>query len=154
MTPSIVVSTLLKLVDTSLFETAALVVVYSLRGTIESFFLYCWTGGGPLLSAFIVQLVASVLTERRLERLAVPSSANALQLSEYINWLAKLQPVTPDIAEALGNFTEKTPARVARRALTAGNGDGAAPKAGKGAGKEERKEVVDGVVSRSNLVPV
>jgi hypothetical protein len=78
-----------------------------------------------------VQVVASVLTERRLERLAVPSSANALQMGEYINWLSKLQPVPPEISEALGNFTEKT--RVAKRAVS---GDSAAgPKAAKGGGK-------------------
>lgn len=81
--------------------------------------------------------MASVLTDRRLERLAVPSSANALQMGEYINWLSKLQPVTPEISESLANFTEKTPARVARR-VAVGDG-GAAAKAGKGGGKKKQK---------------
>lgn len=84
-----------------------------------------------------LQVVASVLTDRRLERLAVPSSANALQMGEYINWLSKLQPVPPEVSEALDNFTEKTPARAARR-VAAGDA-GAAPKGAKGGGKKKKK---------------
>lgn len=83
-----------------------------------------------------VQVVASVLTERRLERLAVPSSANALQMGEYINWLSKIQPVTPEIAEALSGFTEKTPARQARRIAAGGGKEGGKAKGG---GKKKKK---------------
>jgi hypothetical protein len=85
----------------------------------------------------LVQVVASVLTERRLARLQVKSSANALQMGEYINWLSKVQPVTPETAQDLSNFTEKTPTRVARRAAL---GEGPPPKTGKGKGKGKKKK--------------
>jgi hypothetical protein len=85
-----------------------------------------------------MQVVRSVLTERRLQRLAVPSSANALQMGEYINWISKLQPQSPEVEEALRTFTEKTPARLARR-VAAGDA-GPAPKAGKEGSKKKGKK--------------
>lgn len=87
-----------------------------------------------------LQVVASTLTERRLARLSVPSSANKLQMSEFINWLAKLQPVSQEAEDGLRKFMEATPARVARR-VTAGDGGGGEGKAGgkKGGGKKKKK---------------
>ena len=84
--------------------------------------------------------MASILTPRRLARLAVPSSANKLQMEEFINWLAKVQPVSQDAEDALRKVTEATPARVARRAA-AGDGGGGGDKGGgkKGGGKKKKK---------------
>lgn len=87
-----------------------------------------------------VQVVASTLTERRLARLAVPSSANKLQMSEFINWLARVQPASQEAEDGLRKFTEATPARVARRVAAGEGGGGEGKGAGKkGGGKKKKK---------------
>eukprot|EP00892_Ulva_mutabilis_P001805 jgi/Ulvmu1/11625/UM008_0029.1 len=84
------------------------------------------------------QVVASILTERRLARLAVPSSANKLQMSEFINWLAKLAPVSQEAEDSLRKFTEATPARVARRVAAGDTGGGEGKRGAKKGGKKKK----------------
>lgn len=86
-----------------------------------------------------LQVVASILTERRLARLAVPSSANKLQMSEFINWLAKLQAASQEAQDGLRKFTEATPARVAHRAAAGDGGGGEGKGAAKKGGKKKKK---------------
>ena len=59
------------------------------------------------------QVVASLLSEQRLERLQKGGPAEALTMREFINWLAMLEPVSGEVEEAIRKFGDRTPARAA-----------------------------------------
>ena len=59
------------------------------------------------------QVMSSLLTEQRLQRLQVPHVTSALQMREVLNWLAMVEPVAHDVDELIRKFADKTPARAA-----------------------------------------
>jgi IQ and AAA domain-containing protein len=57
--------------------------------------------------------VASLLSEPRLERLRTKGREGALEMREFINWLALLDPISGEVDEQIRKFADKTPARAA-----------------------------------------
>lgn len=80
------------------------------------------------------QVVASVLSDQRLQRLQLGHSANSLAMNEIINWMAMLDPVSPEVDEQIRKFADKTPARAAL--LPPGDGK---KKPASGKGKKKKK---------------
>jgi SpoVK/Ycf46/Vps4 family AAA+-type ATPase len=58
-------------------------------------------------------VVASLLSEQRLQRLKLGHVSNALQMQEFVNWLALLKPISHDVDKQIRTFADKTPARAA-----------------------------------------
>lgn len=59
------------------------------------------------------KVVASLLSEQRLERLQKGGPAEALTMRDFINWLAMLEPMSAETDEAIRKFGDRTPARAA-----------------------------------------
>lgn len=87
-------------------------------------------------SGQIDQVVQSMLTAPRLERLKLGTPANALQMSEFINWLALVEPVAAEADAQIRAFAEKTPARAA---LAVGDAKATGKKPGSKGGKKKKK---------------
>ena len=79
-----------------------------------------------------------LLPQQRLDRLKQGGRDSALQMHEFINWLALLEPVSAETDEQLRKFADHTPARAA---LAAGDKKKGKPSSGKkGDKKGEKKE--------------
>lgn len=57
----------------------------------------------------VLQVVRSMITPRRLDRMA----SGKLSMAEALQWLCRAEPTSKDLLEALQAWTAKTPARVA-----------------------------------------
>lgn len=85
------------------------------------------------------KVVSSLLTERRIDRFKVASSAHSLQITEFITWLEKLSPVGLEADQAMRRFTDKTPAMAAIAGAGARKKEAKAGGKGKGKAKGKKK---------------
>lgn len=84
------------------------------------------------------KVVRSLLTQRRIDRFKIPSSANSLQITEFITWMEKLSPVGLEADQAMRKFTDKTPAMAALLGEAAGKEPKGAGAKSKGKGKKKK----------------